>query len=192
MHLYLFLANLEDGSCYLARGRALRFLYSKRKAALEQQIGIGGSGERSFSCIKSSQILNTRCALIRHHLGGRLPQSVEIRCPTLDTRIKLDIPSIDGIDIRRAYAIFDRANLLSLCERRLRNTQDYHEVMGRELSKGARLEFAWSFETYLDWVWQLEDVQEKPRQWAVLYGLAMKQVGEPFSRICETHFDDCE
>lgn len=114
--------------------------------------------------------------MTRHHLDGKLPNYVEIRCPTLDTRVKIDIPGSDGVDIRRAYAIFDRANLISLCERWLRSTHDYHEVIERELSKGSRMELAWCFETYLDWVWQLEDVQEKPRQWAVLYGLAMKQV----------------
>ena len=114
----------------------------------------------------------------RHHLGGRLPNYVEIRCPTLDTRIKIDIPGSDGVDIKRAYAIFDRANLLNLCERRLRDTRDYHEAIERELSEGATLEFAWCFDAYLDWVWQLEDVQGRSRQWAVLYGLSMKQVNQ--------------
>ena len=135
------------------------------------------------TCIGLNGLLNIGCyATVRHHLVGKLPNYVEIRCPSLDARIKIDVSGNGGIDITRAYAIFDRAKLLNLCENWLRNTQDYHEVVERELSKGARLEFAWCVGTYLDWVWQLEDVQEKPRQWALLYGLAMKQVNGPCHR----------
>lgn len=39
------------------------------------------------------------------------------------------------------------------------------------------MELAWRVGAKLDWIWQLHDLQGRPRDWAVLYGLALNQVG---------------
>ncbi|KAI0947149.1 hypothetical protein AcV7_009650 [Taiwanofungus camphoratus] len=113
------------------------------------------------------------------HLGGQLPPFLEIRTPALDTRLRIDIPSHDGADIAAAYAVFNTRNLTRLCQERLRTVREYEAVIERKIAEGAQLELAWRFETNLDWVWQLEDVQGKPRDWAVLCGLTLNQAGKP-------------
>ena len=45
-----------------------------------------------------------------------------------------------------------------------------------QLERGVRLGLAWRMNTNLDWIWLDEDVRGNPRYWAVLYGLALKQV----------------
>ncbi|OBZ71250.1 Glutathione S-transferase 2 [Grifola frondosa] len=109
------------------------------------------------------------------HFGGQIPQYIEIRCPILDTRVKIDIPGYDSADINSAYAVFRKDNVIDLCRKYLCKVQEYHSLIERQLEEGVALELAWRLETNLDWVWQLEDVQEKPREWAVLCGLALKQ-----------------
>ncbi|KAL6303463.1 Pleckstrin homology domain-containing protein [Sparassis latifolia] len=109
------------------------------------------------------------------HLGGRLPPYVDIRCPAIDTHISIDIPHYDGADIAAAYTVFNKQNIISLCEHRLKTVHEYKTLIEDKLAEGARMEMAWRFETSLDWVWQLDDVQGKPREWAVLCGLALKQ-----------------
>ena len=113
----------------------------------------------------------------RRHLGGELPTSLEVRCPTLDARLKIDIPPND-IGEHVAFSVFDPANAVGLCKRVLRKAEDYDEAVGRAIEDGATLELAWRMDTRLDWVWQSEDLVGKKRDWAVLYGLALKQVSE--------------
>lgn len=38
------------------------------------------------------------------------------------------------------------------------------------------MELAWRRGAKLDWVWQPNDLHGRPRDWAVLYGLALNQV----------------
>lgn len=54
--------------------------------------------------------------------------------------------------------------------------EDYDAVIGKALEEGSTLQLAWRVDTRLDWIWQNEDVMGMPRDWAVLYGLAIKQV----------------
>ena len=87
--------------------------------------------------------------------------------------MKIDI--IEGSD-SNVYAAFTRSNVLALCRRALRRGRQHDLYIQRILTDGASLELAWRIDTALDWVWQTEDVEGKTREWAVLCGLALKQV----------------
>ncbi|KAI0372157.1 hypothetical protein BV20DRAFT_940447 [Pilatotrama ljubarskyi] len=113
------------------------------------------------------------------HLGGQLPPTIEIRSPTLDTRITIDVPGFDTADLDAAYAVFTRANIIGLCAKFLGTAPEFRALMERERAEGATFELAWRHGTNLDWVWRESDVRDKPRKWAVLCGLALAQAGRP-------------
>lgn len=118
-------------------------------------------------------------SLYRRHLCGDLPPYIDIRSPTLDTRIKIDVPDFDNANLEAAYNIFNRDNILRLCEKYLRTVPEFRALMKREHDEGATFELAWRHEANLDWVWRLSDVLQKPRKWSVLCGLALTQAGQP-------------
>ena len=109
-------------------------------------------------------------------MGGQLPPFIEVRAAALDTRMKIDIPHYDSSDINAAYAVFTRSNIISLCQKNLEAIPEYEALIAQHIRDGASLELAWRVDTILDWVWQLNDVRGRFREWAVLCGLAMKQV----------------
>ena len=113
--------------------------------------------------------------LPRRHVGGRLPKSIEIRCPTLDSRLKLDLPNLDEL-ILSDYGLFDRDTVVQLCEKSLRTVREWGWLVQRRIDEGLSLELAWRMGAQLDWVWQFRDLHEQSRDWAVLYGLALNQV----------------
>lgn len=111
----------------------------------------------------------------RHHLGGELPSSIELRCVRLDTRVKIDVPSTELLDFHHAYQIFTPTNTVDLCKQVLDSLEDYDAVIGRAVENGASLQLAWRMDARLDWVWQPDDVTGRYRDWAVLYGLSIRQ-----------------
>ncbi|GJE98302.1 hypothetical protein PsYK624_145290 [Phanerochaete sordida] len=112
-------------------------------------------------------------------LGGELPTSVELRAPRLDTRLRIDIPSSELSTHDKAYAIFTPENTVNLCKQVLHKVEDYDAVIGKAIHEGASLQLAWRVDAKLDWIWQAEDVTGQHRDWAVLYGLSIKQAGKP-------------
>ncbi|KAJ7784673.1 Pleckstrin homology domain-containing protein [Mycena metata] len=102
-------------------------------------------------------------------LGGLLPPTLEIRNPSLGTRVRIEMPGIE------APEMFTRENIISLCLQSLRRVQDWKDLIETELSGGKELELAWRLGTQLDWVWLDTDVQGQQRDCAVLCGLAMQQ-----------------
>ena len=46
----------------------------------------------------------------------------------------------------------------------------------RRIGEGLSLRLAWRMGAKLDWVWQIHDLHGRPRDWAVLYGIALNQV----------------
>lgn len=104
-----------------------------------------------------------------------MPKSIEIRCPILDSRLKLDLPNFDEL-ILSDYGLFDRDTVVQLCERSLRTVREWGWLVQRRIDEGLTLELAWRMGAHLDWVWQLNDLHERPRDWAALYGLALNQV----------------
>ena len=69
-----------------------------------------------------------------------MPLSIEIRCPTLDTRVKIDIPGDEQADLQRAVAIFAPGNTISLCRRVLHTFPDYEEFIARAQKEGKPLD----------------------------------------------------
>ncbi|KAI0086533.1 hypothetical protein BDY19DRAFT_995822 [Irpex rosettiformis] len=112
------------------------------------------------------------------HLGNELPLSVEVRCPTLDARLQIDIPR-DSLTDEATYAVFTPSNIKDLCIHVLRQAADYNEVIGRVIRDGGSFELAWRMDIRLDWIWQPNDLFGNKRDWSVLYGLAIKQSGQP-------------
>ncbi|CAL1713133.1 unnamed protein product [Somion occarium] len=113
------------------------------------------------------------------HLGGKMPPFVEVRAPFLDTHFRIDIPHYDSADIQAAYSVFTRANITALCEAGLREVPGYNTLIEEEKTLGVSFELAWRLGTYLDWIWQVHDVEDKYRDWAVLCGIALKQHNKP-------------
>lgn len=69
----------------------------------------------------------------RRHLGGVLPPFIELRCPTLDAKLKVDIPAAEFSNIDSAYKVFTPTNTVNLCKRVLRGIDDYDEAIGSTL-----------------------------------------------------------
>jgi hypothetical protein len=120
----------------------------------------------------------------RRHLGGKIPPSIELTCPAIGTRVDLDVPAADEVNIDKAYHMFSRRNIIDTVRKSLASSCGSHEIASRDwnyvverrIATGTTLELAWNLEAKLDWVWKEEDVMGQPRPWAVLCGLAMQQV----------------
>lgn len=89
--------------------------------------------------------------------------------------MKLDLPNFEEL-ILSDYGLFDRDTVIKLCEKSLRTVNEFGWLVQRRIDEGLSLELAWRMGAKLDWVWQLRDLQGRPRDWAVLYGLALNQV----------------
>jgi hypothetical protein len=92
----------------------------------------------------------------------------------MDSRVKIEMQDTDD-----GIATFNRDNIIALCRKVLKKYPDWEFIVERELEMGKHLELAWRMETKLDWVWLDDDVDGKTREWAVLCGLALKQVFAP-------------
>ncbi|KAJ6619492.1 Pleckstrin homology domain-containing protein [Mycena sp. CBHHK59/15] len=106
---------------------------------------------------------------IWRRLGGLLPPTLEIRNPSLDSRVRIEMPGIESPEM------FTRDNIIALCIHSLRGVQDWKELIEQQLNEGKQLELAWRLGAQLDWVWLETDVSAQPRDCAVLCGLAMQQ-----------------
>ncbi|KAJ7156013.1 Pleckstrin homology domain-containing protein [Mycena crocata] len=127
-------------------------------------------GTNIFICkVKSRSRAADWMWTIRRRLGGLLPPTLEIRNPSLGTRVRIEMPGIE------APEMFTRDNIIALCMHSLRQVKDWKELIELELSQGKELELAWRLGTQLDWVWLDTDVLGESRESAVLYGLALQQ-----------------
>ena len=113
----------------------------------------------------------------RRHLGGQVPPTIEVHNPRLNSTVTIDIPYRLQIDNQELYAVFTRDNIVELCMNSLRSVPDWFALVEKELTEqGKRLELCWRRDAHLDWLWLDEDVYGKTRPWAILAGLAVKQV----------------
>lgn len=127
------------------------------------------------------------CWQLWRHLGGKIPASIELRCPAIGTRIDLDVPAVDEANIDEIYHMFSRRNIIDIVRKSLTSScgshevasRDWEHVVERKIAAGTTLELAWNLEAKLDWIWKEEDVMDQPRPWAVLCGLAMQQGTKP-------------
>ncbi|KAH7913406.1 Pleckstrin homology domain-containing protein [Hygrophoropsis aurantiaca] len=116
-------------------------------------------------------------------LGNQIPSTIEIRCPNIEARFKIDIPIIDVVNVEKAYTMFSRSNIINLIHKSLDSahhsgnaaSRDWKHVMEPEIARGKALKLAWRMDTKLDWIWQEEDIEGNRRPWAILYGLVLKQ-----------------
>ncbi|KAG9125743.1 hypothetical protein FRC07_006402 [Ceratobasidium sp. 392] len=109
------------------------------------------------------------------YLGGELPETIDIHCPALGTRVRVDIPSLDRGAPGDSWKRFTRSYLIEACGRSLRGLPDWDAMMESPVLRGAKLQLAWRKESKLDWVWLELDEQGKELDWQVLYGLALRQ-----------------
>ncbi|KAL4081076.1 Pleckstrin homology domain-containing protein [Scleroderma citrinum] len=116
-------------------------------------------------------------------LGGRIPPSIDISCPVIDTRLKLDLPVEYVVNLDGAYDMFSVQNIVNLVRQSMISAHGVSSVASRnwaylveqQLQAGRRLELDWRLGSQIDWIWQTEDIQGNVRPWAVLCGLALNQ-----------------
>lgn len=113
----------------------------------------------------------------RRELGGELPPYIEVRCPVMESRVKIDIPASVSLETEEGLSMFTRENIIGLVRNALKNFKDWEFIIEREVEKGKHIELAWRMDTKLDWVWLDDDVDGNRREIAVLCGLPLKQVG---------------
>lgn len=106
----------------------------------------------------------------------------------MDSRLKLDLPNL-GTLISSDFGLFDRDMVVKLCEKSLKTVREWEWLIQRRINEGFSMELAWRTGAKLDWVWQLHDLRGRPRDWAVLYGLALNQVGSNFVHLFLLHSD---
>ncbi|KAG8696385.1 hypothetical protein FRC09_008543, partial [Ceratobasidium sp. 395] len=109
------------------------------------------------------------------HLGGQLPETIDIHCSALGTRVRVDIPDLSRWAPNDSWKRFTRSYLIEACGRSLRGLPDWDTMMESPAFRGAKLQLAWRKESKLDWVWLEMDEQGKEIDWQVLYGLALRQ-----------------
>ncbi|CAE7216406.1 unnamed protein product [Rhizoctonia solani] len=136
-------------------------------------------GTNIFVCkLKSrTRALNWIWNLWRY-LGGKLPDTIDIHCPALGTRVRVDMPDLDH-GASDSWKRFTRSYLIRACGRSLRGLPDWDSMMESPTLRGSRLELAWRKESKLDWVWQETDEEGKEIDWQVLFGLALRQPSLP-------------
>lgn len=106
---------------------------------------------------------------------------MEIRCPVLDARVTFPIPPIDIVSGVEGYKTFTRTKVIDDCCEQMSGIPEWDLVIESALRTGveqdkARLELCWRTESKLDWVWLDDDVNGMYRPWAVLFGIALKNV----------------
>lgn len=114
--------------------------------------------------------------LRRRYLGGEMPETIDIHCPALGTRVRVDIPNLDRGAAGDSWKHFTRSYLIEACGRSLSGLPDWDSLMESPVLRGARLELAWRKESKLDWVWLETDEEGREIDWQVLFGLALRQV----------------
>lgn len=155
--------------------RAQIYLFSTSNPERGQLIGCGSCGESPTPCPRQVS-LNRKP---RRHLGGELPPAIEIGCPILDTRLRVEIPDYEHGYTQEAFTVFTPSNIVNLCRKALQKVEDYQELIASGAANGASLGLAWRMNMQLDWIWHTDDVTGKYRDWAILYGLTLRQVCPP-------------
>ena len=110
---------------------------------------------------------------LRRQLGGRLPESFEVKCPLVHSRVSIPIPG-EG----EQWEAIGRDYIIDSCSDALDRSFAWKTVVELPLLTGRHLELCWRFGLNLDWIWLHDDVNGNKRDWEVLYGLAMQSVSE--------------
>lgn len=117
-------------------------------------------------------------------MGGQIPSFINIHNPRMNTRVTVDIPpEQQSTDVGDLYRTFTRKNLIELCLESLRTIPDWNILVERELTGGRSLQIAWRVDDSVDWIWLEHDIFGNYRDWAVLCGLAFRQVCATLVRL---------
>jgi hypothetical protein len=102
-------------------------------------------------------------------LGGELPRRLDIQIPQLGTSVRLAIPEDpEEVGGRETLDILNPETVIDTCWEMLEGIYD-HDKVGRDTDVG----LAWKTEDgRLDWLAFNTTVQGRPRDWAILVGLA--------------------
>ncbi|KAG6850272.1 hypothetical protein H0H93_015529 [Arthromyces matolae] len=112
----------------------------------------------------------------RKQLGHKLPLSIDVRNPRVNTKVQIDIPQGES---ENPYQVFTPENVIALCMKAYSAVPDWKSLIERELSRGKKLQLAWRQDTDLDWIWLDDDIYGQERPWSVLFGLALQQSIRP-------------
>ncbi|KAG6336056.1 hypothetical protein ID866_3029 [Astraeus odoratus] len=173
-------SSVDLSFCILCPPTAVRNGHSKTRALFHRLIE--GTNVFIFK-VKSRARAQEWIWRLWLHLGGKIPQFIEISCPTINTRLKLDLPTEDVVNPERAYELFSVRSIVDVVRRSMISahgissvaSRDWKCVIEPQLEAGRRLALDWRLAAQLDWISQTEDFQGNARPWSVLYGLSLKQ-----------------
>ncbi|KAG8980386.1 hypothetical protein FRC05_006017 [Tulasnella sp. 425] len=109
---------------------------------------------------------------IRRDLGGEVPSFVEVQCPELGTRVRLDVPESEDGD---GCKVMNRKEIVEACRESLERLRSWDNLYADEIRKGRRLELCWRAGPNVEWIWRDEDVDGQKRDWNVLYYVGFRQ-----------------
>ncbi|KAG8907322.1 hypothetical protein FRC00_011967, partial [Tulasnella sp. 408] len=108
----------------------------------------------------------------RRELGGEVPSFVEVQCPELGTRVRLDVPEAeDGQGCR----VMNRKEIVEACRESLERLRSWENLYADEIRRGRRLKLCWRTGPNVEWIWRDEDIDGKQRDWNVLYYVGFRQ-----------------
>lgn len=155
--------------------KSQKTVYGPFKAAIKQSPQykwlqhFGKSGTHVF-IIKLSE--RTRAAdwfwEIWRDSGGTLPPRLDVQIPQLGTSVRLAIPAEDEPGSEATLQLLNTEAVIDTCWKMLEGVYD-HDKVGRDTDVG----LAWKTEDgKLDWLAFDTTVEGRPRDWAILAGLA--------------------
>ncbi|KAG8908406.1 hypothetical protein FRB99_006611 [Tulasnella sp. 403] len=115
---------------------------------------------------------------IWQQLGGEVPRFLEISCPDLSSRVRVDIPEDDPSD-GEGFRVMTRKYILNTCRKALQDLEGWESHYADELKRGGRLELCWRQAANLEWVRLDEDIDGNTRDWSVIYMLGFNQSKKP-------------
>ena len=113
-------------------------------------------------------------------LGGELPERIEISVPALSTSIRIMISKDDNmVGSKRVCRELSPQNTVKTCWEMMGEAIDLQDLLDQRNDQAGQLdlELAWkAIDGSLDWVAHRTTVSGKPRDWAVLAGIARLEV----------------
>lgn len=129
--------------------------------------GIGRYGE----CFSDYLLSWFTYGTSRSTLGGKLPDALQVNCPTFSGSVRFEIPpTADG------YKDFTRKDVIAKFEKTLEKLPDWQDLKRRTEMRGRKMMLCWRTDTKLDWLWVDDDVEGMKREWEVVYGLMLASV----------------
>lgn len=167
----------------------------KSRASLIHLPGRKGTNIFVFRARASSMGADWMFELWRE-LGGTLPENLEVKVPGLGVKIMIPVPedleeakqielfgheTLDATDPQyrgEGYKFLTPDRLTKTCLEMLQPVPDWKELLKMNQKFGVIFKLAWRRGELLDWIWCDKDGEGVHRDCSVMYGTAMKQVGD--------------